>query len=52
MKKLSKFLCGMGLLVLCSCGGATYINTSSDLVNFPIEGEKKVSTLKPTAVGK
>ena len=38
MKKLSKFLCGMGLLVLCSCGGATYINLSSDLVNFPIEG--------------
>lgn len=38
MKKLSKLLLGMALLVLCACGGATYINTSSDLVNFPIEG--------------
>ena len=38
MEKLSRFLMGLGLLVLCSCGGATYINLSSDLVNFPIEG--------------
>ena len=38
MEKLSRFLMGMALLVLCSCGGATYINLSSDLVNFPIEG--------------
>lgn len=38
MKKLSKILCGLGLLVLCACGGATYINPNSDSVDFSIEG--------------
>ena len=38
MKKLSKFLCGLALLVLCSCGGATYIDLEKDEVNFSIEG--------------
>ncbi len=44
MKKLSSILIGMGLLVLCACGGATYITPSSDSVNFSIEGgEEKVT---------
>ncbi len=38
MKKTLRLLLGMALLVLCACGGATYINPSSDLINFPIEG--------------
>ena len=38
MKRIFNYLSVVALLVLCSCGGATYINTSSDLVNFPIEG--------------
>ena len=38
MKRIFNYLSVVALLVLCSCGGATYINLSSDLVNFPIEG--------------
>ena len=38
MKKLFNYLSVVALLLLCACGGATYINPSTDTVNFPIDG--------------
>ena len=44
MKKLFNYLSVVALLLLCACGGATYITPDNMSVNFPIEGgEENIS---------
>ena len=38
MKKLINYLSVAALLLLCACGGATYITPDNMSVNFPIDG--------------